>query len=124
MRAKLTFIFLVFFITACQKDKECVPPPLAEHIVNSWNAKLVSEKDKSQELKFESDGTLKESKGLIFGAAGKPICTWEVENGFVILIGRFTNGNIERYECAVANRTCDQIVLEIEGVDQIELNKK
>lgn len=121
---KRPLIFLIMFIVSCQKDTECVPPPLAKHIVNNWNAQLTSEKDKSQELKFENDGTLKESKGLIFGAAGNPICKWEVDNDSVILSGKFSNGNVERYECSIISRTCDQIVLDIDGVDQLELNKK
>lgn len=117
-------LFIIVFASACQKDKECVPPPLVQHIVNSWDAKLVSEKDKTQELTFESDGKFEESKGLIFGASSNPICNWEVDNDVVILNGKFSNGAIERYECSVISRTCDQIVLDIEGIDQLELNKK
>jgi hypothetical protein len=117
-------LFVIVFVSACQKDKECVPPPLAKHIVNNWNAKLVSEKDKSQELTFKSDGTFKESKGLIFGASNSPVCTWEVDQNFVILNGKFSNGSIERYECPVISRTCDKIILDIEGIDQLELDKK
>lgn len=117
-------LFIVSFTSACQKDKECVPPPLAKQIINSWNAKLVSEKDKSQEMIFKSDGTLKESKGLIFGAYGNPVCNWELDQDLLILNARFSNGNIERYECSIISRSCDQIVLDVEGLDQMELNKK
>lgn len=125
MRTRLSLtLLIIIFASACQKDKECVPPPLAKHIVNKWDAKLISEKDKAQEFTFENDGTLKESKGLIFGAAGSPICNWEVDKDSVILSAKFSNGSIERYECSVISRTCDQIVLDIDGVDQLELNKK
>lgn len=117
-------LFIMIVASACQNDKECVPPPLAKHIVNNWNAKLVSEKDKSQELTFESNGSFKESKGLIFGAAGNPICNWEIDGDSIILNGKFSNGTIEQYECSVTGRTCDQIILNIDGVDQLELTKK
>jgi hypothetical protein len=117
-------LFIMVFASACQEDKECVPPPLAKHIVNNWNAKLISEKDKAQELTFENDGSFKESKGLIFGAAGNPVCSWEVDGEAVILNGKFSNGAAEQYECSVISRTCDQIVLSIDGIDQLELNKK
>ena len=117
-------LFIVSFTSACQKDKECVLPPLAKQIVNNWDAKLVSEKDKSQEMVFRSDGTLQESKGIIFGAYGNPVCNWELDQDLVVLNARFSNGNIERYECSVISRSCEQIVLDIEGFDQIELTNK
>lgn len=117
-------LFLIVFASSCQKDKECVPPPLVKHIVNKWNAYLVSEKDRQQELVFESDGKLKESKWLIFGASGNPVCNWEVDQDVVILNAKFTNGSVERYECSVISRSCDKIILDIEGFDQMELNKK
>lgn len=117
-------LFLIVFASSCQKDKECVPPPLVKHIVNKWNAYLVSEKDRQQELVFESDGKLKESKLLIFGASGNPVCNWEVDQDVVILNAKFTNGSVERYECSVISRSCDKIILDIEGFDQMELNKK
>lgn len=97
---------------------------MAKHIVNKWNAKLVSEKEKSQELLFKNDGTFEESKGLIFGASSNPICSWEVDHDVVILNGKFSNGSLEQYECSVISITCDQIILDIEGIDQLELNKK
>ncbi len=93
-------------------------------MVNNWKAKLLSDKDKTQELTFENDGSFKESNGLIFGATGDPVCNWEVDGDSVILNGKFYNGTIEHYECSVISRTCDQIVLNIEGIDQLELNKK
>lgn len=117
-------LFLLIFASSCQKDKECVPPPLIKHIVNKWNANLVSEKDRHQELTFEMDGTLKESKWLIFGAYGNPVCSWEVDQDIVILNAKFSNGSVEQYECSVVSRSCDQIVLDIEGFDHMELNKK
>ena len=116
-------VLIVLFASACQKNEECVPPPLAKHLVNKWNAQLVSEKDKSQELIFENNGIFKESKGFIFGAASSPICSWEVNNGAVILNGKFSSGSAEQYQCTVISRTCDKIILDIEGVDQLELNK-
>ncbi len=124
MKSKFSLTLFVIVFTACQRDKDCVPPPLAEQLVNSWDATLVSEKDKIQELTFKSDGSFNESKGVLFGAAGNPVCNWEVENDSVVLIGTFSNGNIERYECGVVSRTCDQIVLDLQGVDQIELKIK
>lgn len=125
MRPRYSLILLtIILFTACQEDKECVPPPLEKHIVNTWDAKLASEKDKPQKLTFESGGNLKESKGLIFGASSSPVCSWEIDDNSVILSGKFSNGSIERYECAVISRNCNQIILDIEGFDQIELNKK
>lgn len=114
----------MIFAWACQKDKECVPPPLVKQMVNKWKAKLISDKDKTEELTFENDGSLKESIGIIFGAAGEPVCSWEVDGDSVILNGRFSNGTIEHYECSVISRTCDQIILNIDGIDQLELIKK
>ena len=119
----LSTLFIILFTSACQKDEECVPPPLVKHIVNNWNAKLSSEKDKSQEMIFKSDGAIQESKGLIFGASGNPVCNWEVDQDIVVLNAKFSDGNVERYECQVISRSCDQIILDIEGIDQMELNK-
>lgn len=110
--------------TACGHDKECVPPALADQIVGSWNAELVSEHSGPQEVTFESNGNFKESRGLLFGTYLKSEDSWKVRNDSLIVEGKFSNGTQAKYQLPVVSRTCSEIVFDLEGVDKLKLIKK
>jgi hypothetical protein len=110
--------------TACDRDKECVAPPLSQNIVGTWNAALQSSEKDIQEVTFMNDKSFKESNGLLFGTFFKPEVTWEVKNDSLILKGTFTNKSTATYEMSARTNSCDQIILDIEGLDQLKLTKK
>lgn len=110
--------------TACEKDKECVAPPLSQNIIGTWNATLQSSEKDVQEVNFTSDKTFKESDGLLFGNYYQSEITWEAKNDSIILTGKFTNKTTAKYEMSVVSNSCDQIVLNMEGLDQLKLTKK
>jgi hypothetical protein len=120
----LKTVLIFIFATACEKNKECVPPSLAEHVVGTWNATLESEHTGSQELTFESNGNFKESKGLLFGTFYKSVANWKVKNDSLIVEGKFSAGNTLKFEFSVLSRSCDQITFDLEGVDKLQLTKK
>ncbi|SDD81560.1 hypothetical protein SAMN04487996_102256 [Dyadobacter soli] len=118
---KITFISII--AGACGNDKECVPPPLADQIVGSWNAELTSLHTGPQEITFESDGNFKESKGLLFGTYLKSEDHWKIQNDSLVVEGKFSNGTQAKYEFSIASRTCNEIVLDLEE-DKLTLTKR
>lgn len=110
--------------TACEKDKECVAPPLSQNIIGTWNATLQSAEKDVQEVIFENDKTFKESNGLLFGTYYQSEIKWEAKNDSIVLIGKFTNNSTAKYEMSVVSNSCNQIVLNMEGLDQLKLTKK
>lgn len=117
-------VFMTVLATACGRDKECVPPSLADQIVGSWSAELVSEHTGPQDVTFEGNGNFKESKGLLFGTYLKSEDNWKVKNDSLIVEGKFSNGTKAKYELSVISRTCSEIVFDLEGVDKLKLIKK
>lgn len=117
-------LLVVTMSTACEKDKECVAPPLSQNIIGTWNAALQSSEKDIQEVTFMNDKSFKESNGLLFGTYYKSEVTWEAKNDSLILKGKFTNKSTATYEMSVITNSCDQIVLDMEGLDQLKLTKK
>lgn len=109
---------------ACGHDKECVPPPLADQIVGTWNAELVSDHRAPQEITFENGGSFKESKGLLFGLYLKSKDHWSVKNDSLIVEGEFSDGTKQKYEFSIVSRTCNEVVFDLEGADKMKLIRK
>lgn len=121
---KVITLLAVTMGTACEKDKECVAPPLSQNIVGTWNATLQSSGKDVQEVSFTNDKVFKESNGLLFGTYYQSEVTWEAKDNDLILKGKFTNKSTATYEMSVITNSCDQIVLDMEGLDQLKLTKK
>lgn len=119
---KITFVTIM--VGACGHDKECVPPPLAEQIVGSWNAELLSEHTTPQEITFESNGNFKEARGLLFGTYLKSEDRWKVKNDSLVVEGKLANGTQLKYEFSIDSRTCNEIVFDFEGIDKMKLIRK
>ena len=109
---------------ACGHDKECVPPPLVEQIVGSWDAQLLSEHSAPQEITFESNGDFKETKGLLFGTYLKSEDHWKVKNDSLVVEGKLSNGTNVKYEFLIDSRSCNELVFDLEGVDKMKLVRK
>lgn len=102
--------------TACERDKECVAPPLSQNIIGTWNATLQSSEKDVQEVSFVNDKSFKESNGLLFGIYFEPEANWEVKGDSLILKGKFANKSTATYEFSVIANSCDQIVLDLQGL--------
>ncbi|WP_353720678.1 hypothetical protein [Dyadobacter sp. 676] len=110
--------------SSCGHDKECVPPALEEQIVGTWNAEFVSESGAPQEITFEKSGKFNESKGLLFGVYLKSEGNWRVKKDSLIVEGKFSNGKQTTFEFSVISRTCNEILFDLEGAEQMKLIQK
>lgn len=119
-----TIALVSALVISCKDDEKCTPPPLEKQIVGTWIATLLSEESRHQEMVFENDGQLKESKAFLFGAYNKPIIKWDVKNNEISLSAKFEDGSVEVYECSVVTRSCEEIVFDLQGIDQLKLTKK
>jgi len=120
----LQVVIITISAGACGHDNECVPPPLADQIKGNWNAELVSEHSIPQEIKFESNGNFKESKGLLFGTYFKSEDHWKIKNDSLLVEGKLSNGTQVKYEFLMISRSCNEILFDFEGADTLKLTKK
>ncbi|MGG7663624.1 hypothetical protein [Dyadobacter sp. BHUBP1] len=116
--------FASILIAACGNDKECVPSSLKDNIKGTWNAELVSEHSGPQEIVFESNGNYKEGKGLLFGTYFKSEDNWRVENDSLFVEGSLSNGTKVKYGFNLISQTCNEIIFDLEGVDEMKLIRK
>ena len=131
MKKSLLFLFLVFALVACNKDKEeeCIPPAVEKNILGAWSgiAKVDDLTSDPFDVTFNEDGTYADPEELLLGGEINDIVltdrTWKIEANRLIL--RVSKGfNALSLEYIIKENSCDKIVIEYLDLGTVELRKK
>ncbi|MCE7068119.1 hypothetical protein [Dyadobacter sp. CY326] len=106
------------------KIEHCVAPAFNKNIIGTWIGSYKSNPKIKQHVSFLDMGLLEDTDGLLFGNQNESPLSWTAKGDSLKISGIFKDKGSRIYSFASLTNTCDSIVLEVEGVDQIVLKRK
>jgi hypothetical protein len=83
-----------------------------------------SSTDKICAVEFKKDGKYTETKDLLLGDYFSPTATWSVKNDSVAVVAKYSNLSVSTYKFSLQQNTCNEIILDLEGLERVKLTRK
>jgi hypothetical protein len=123
-RIFLALFLSLTFLGCIENEKTCTAPALEENIVGSWSATMLSGSDGLNTVAFNKDKSFKESSGLFFGNYDSTEISWKVKGDSLTLVGVYNKSGPAIYGFTLITNTCNEITLNMEGLDTLKLVRR
>jgi hypothetical protein len=117
-------VLLTTVLISCEQQKDpCVAPKVEQNIVGKWSGNWQSS-ELSCGLEFKADNSYLEDNDLLLGSYFSPAAKWEVKKDSVYVTVKYSNSTTTIYNFKVKKNDCNEIILDLEGLEEMHLVRK
>jgi hypothetical protein len=124
MKTTRAIIIVVLSLSGCnKKDKTCEAPGLNVNIVGKWEAAFKTTPEQITTIEFTNNKAYTEDEDLLLGSYYSPKATWNVKDDTLFVAATYSNGSKTNYTFSIVENKCDEIMLDLDGLDKLKLKR-